>query len=72
MDTTSFQIFLQKYPNFHRPNLDGVEFNMLSLEERISLEIPFEEKEVKTMVWQSSNGKIPGPNGFNMNFYKTC
>lgn len=61
-----------KEHNFHRPNLGGVEFNILSLEERLSLEIPFEEEEVKTMVWQSANDESPGPDGFNMNFYKAC
>lgn len=61
-----------KEHNFHRPNLGGVEFNMLYLEERLSLEIPFEEEEVKTMVYQSANDKGPGPDGFNMNFYKAC
>ncbi|CAL5202623.1 unnamed protein product [Lathyrus oleraceus] len=59
-------------PKFNRPNLDGVELNMLSLEDRLSLKISFEEEEVKTMVWQSANDKSRGPDGFNMNFYKAC
>ncbi|KAI5416951.1 hypothetical protein KIW84_041809 [Lathyrus oleraceus] len=61
-----------KESNFHRPNLDGVEFKQLSWEERLYLETPFDVEEVKEVVWQSENDKSPGPEGFNMNLFKAC
>ncbi|KAI5435689.1 hypothetical protein KIW84_022205 [Lathyrus oleraceus] len=57
---------------FRRPDLYGLEFKILSLEERLSLETPFEDEEVKDIVWQSANDKIPSPDSFNMNFFKAC
>lgn len=61
-----------KQYNFQRPYLNGVEFKQLSLEDSLSLEIPFDKKEVKDTVWQCANDKSPGPYGFDMNFFKAC
>ncbi|XP_050877959.1 uncharacterized protein LOC127081787 [Lathyrus oleraceus] len=57
---------------FWRPNLNGIDLTQLSVEDILSLEFPYEEEEVKDVVWQCINDKSPGPDGFNMNFFKAC
>lgn len=36
------------------------------------LESPFGMKELKDVIWDCIGGKIYGPDGFNLGFYKAC
>lgn len=45
-------------------------FKELCEEDRLSLEGPFEESEVKEAVWQLGEDKAPGPDGFPIIFFK--
>ena len=54
----------------HRPNLDGVSFNVLTHTQRDTLVEPFKEEEVRCAVWSCGNDKSPGPDGFNFRFIK--
>ena len=54
----------------HRPTLDGVSFNALTLIQRDILVEPFKEEEVRCAVWSCGNDKSPGPDGFNFKFIK--
>jgi len=58
--------------NFNRPVLDGVEFKQLSEEEKMELEEPFSEEEVKEAIWSCDRNKSPGPDGYNFGFLKAC
>src|ERR1043165_1305244 len=53
-----------------RPNLNGILFNQISYEDVIALERPFSEEEVREVIWNCVGEKIPGPNGFNLGFFK--
>jgi hypothetical protein len=55
-----------------RPFLQGIEFNSLSAEENESLLAPFDEEEVRETIWSCDGNKSPGPDGFNLNFFKAC
>ncbi|XP_058783185.1 uncharacterized protein LOC131657846 [Vicia villosa] len=52
--------------------VEGVVFNSLSLEDVISLELPFFEGEIREAVWSHEGSKIPGPDGFSLLFVKKC
>ncbi|MCI02122.1 LINE-1 reverse transcriptase like, partial [Trifolium medium] len=56
----------------NRPFLQGIDFSMLSAEDNASLLVPFEEEEVRDFIWSSVGNKSPGPDGFNLNFFKAC
>lgn len=51
-----------------RPRLDGIPFKAISEDMASSLEAPFEELEIKNVVWGCGVSKAPGPDGFNFNF----
>lgn len=54
-----------------RPNLDGVEFKSISLQDNSHLVAPFEEEEeVKAAVWEFGNTKSLGPDGLDFKFIK--
>ncbi|XP_058761237.1 uncharacterized protein LOC131634589 [Vicia villosa] len=53
-----------------RPELRGINFNSLTLEESTDLEKPFDEDEVKEAIWSCDGNKSPGPDGFSLEFYK--
>ena len=55
-----------------RPQLDNLEFDMLSDTETSSLEDPFEEKEVWEVIKGMDRDKAPGPDGFSMAFFQEC
>lgn len=47
-------------------------FNQLSKKESILLETPFSYDEIKDVVWLNDGDKSPGPDEFNLSFFKTC
>jgi hypothetical protein len=55
-----------------RPRLDNLEFNKLSNSEALSLEEPFEEREVWEVIKSMDGDKAPGPDGFSMAFFQKC
>ncbi|KAI5417416.1 hypothetical protein KIW84_042139 [Lathyrus oleraceus] len=55
-----------------RPTLDGLIFNVLSVEDRDLLEAPFQVDEIKEIVWLSDCDKSPDPDGFPLGFLKKC
>jgi hypothetical protein len=55
-----------------RPRLDNLEFDRLSDSEALSLEDPFEEKEVWEVIKGMDRDKAPGPDGFSMAFFQDC
>ncbi|XP_058741064.1 uncharacterized protein LOC131613407 [Vicia villosa] len=55
-----------------RPVLEGDIFNKLSIEDMNSLELPFEEIEIKQAVWSCDGGKSLGPDGYSILFFKKC
>jgi hypothetical protein len=57
---------------FDRPNLNGIQFQSLSVEDNIMLLSPFNIEEVKEVIWCSDGSKCPGPDGFNFKFLKVC
>jgi hypothetical protein len=56
----------------NRPFLHGITFNSLSSEDNELLLSPFDEEEVKDTIWSCDGNKSPGPDGFNLNFFKAC
>ncbi|KAI5437241.1 hypothetical protein KIW84_023385 [Lathyrus oleraceus] len=59
-------------PMEDRPTLNGLNFNVLSVEDRDLLEAPFQVDEIKEIVWLSDCDKSPGPDGFPLGFLKKC
>ena len=57
-------------PYLHRPNLDGVSFNVLSLNQRDMMVEPFKEEEISSAMWACGSDKSPGPDGLNFRFIK--
>ena len=55
-----------------QPLLDGLEFAMLSTEDAVGLEKPFEEDEVTGVLHCFVGDKAPGPAGFPMAFFQFC
>ncbi|MCH79823.1 LINE-1 reverse transcriptase like [Trifolium medium] len=55
-----------------RPNLDGIPFPSLSVDENRSLTVPFSMDEIHLVVKESDGNKSPGPDGFNFAFIKHC
>lgn len=45
---------------------------MVSEDDNSVLTAPFSVEEVKEVIWESDGNKSPGPDGFNLNFYKGC
>ncbi|GKV41635.1 hypothetical protein SLEP1_g49141 [Rubroshorea leprosula] len=59
-----------KEEDWQRPVLGGIDFKKLSVEEGAMLEEPFNEEEIKKVVWSCESSKAPGPDGFNFKFIK--
>jgi hypothetical protein len=55
-----------------RPELDDLEFEPLSEDEAVSLEAPFQEKEVKDVIFGMDGNKALGPDGFSLAFFQVC
>lgn len=45
---------------------------LVTREENHNLNRPVSEDEVKEVINEMQNGKAPGPNGFNVDFFKAC
>jgi hypothetical protein len=45
---------------------------MLTTDDNTLLLAPFEEEEVRDIIWSCDGNKSPGPDGFNLNFFKAC
>ncbi|CAJ2651715.1 unnamed protein product [Trifolium pratense] len=54
-----------------RPFLQGLDFNSLSTDDNAMLLAPFDEVEVKDIIWSCDGNKSPGPDGFNIMFFKS-
>jgi exonuclease III len=55
-----------------RPNLNGLTFRSLTMEDNMELTASFTCDEVREAIWSSDGNKCPGPDGFNFNFLKAC
>ncbi|CAJ2673212.1 unnamed protein product [Trifolium pratense] len=55
-----------------RPFLQVIAFDTLSADDNALLLEPFEEEEVKETIWSCDGSKSPGPDGFNLIFFKVC
>jgi hypothetical protein len=64
------QHFTEEWSN--RPFLQGIDFNTLSVDDNALLLAPFDEEEVRETIWSCDGNKSPGPDGFNLNFFKAC
>ena len=53
-----------------RPNCEGLEFNVLRIEEVAGLEIPFSKKKIYVALSNLCGDKIPRLNGFSMAFWQ--
>jgi hypothetical protein len=59
-------------PSSWRPRVDNLEFEALSVDEAASLEVPFEEREVREVIFGMDRDKAPGPDGFSLAFFQDC
>ncbi|KAJ9546920.1 hypothetical protein OSB04_019463 [Centaurea solstitialis] len=68
----TFEFFKRKFEEDHpnRPFIRSTLFKKLTVDQRASLEVPFEEKEIKDAVWSCGNNKAPGPDGFTFEFIR--
>jgi hypothetical protein len=57
-------------PNVCRPNLNGVSFPSLTLDDNFRLTVPFSYDEIFDAVKESDGSKSPGPDGYNYAFLK--
>ena len=69
---TNFYSHLFEEEQGDRPLLDGLDFSIISEEEAIWLERPFDAEEVAGVVSGFNGDKAPGPNGFSMGFFQCC
>ena len=72
--SVALQFFENRFyePEPVRPTLDGIQFNRLSYEDSVDLEVSFSAEEIKDIIWNYDGNKSPGTDGFNFNFLKTC
>jgi endonuclease/exonuclease/phosphatase family metal-dependent hydrolase len=69
---TNFYSHLFEEEEGDRPLLDGLDFAMISAEDALWLERPFDEEEVAGVVAGFNGDKAPGPDGFSMGFFQCC
>ncbi|XP_071709244.1 uncharacterized protein [Rutidosis leptorrhynchoides] len=55
---------------YDRPSLEELKNQVLSTDEACALESPFNEKEIQKAILECDSTKAPGPDGFNMRFFK--
>ncbi|GKV26106.1 hypothetical protein SLEP1_g35459 [Rubroshorea leprosula] len=56
---------------WQRPKLDGMDFKQISQADNEFLTAPFNEDEIKKVIWECDSSKAPGPDGFNFRFMKS-
>ncbi|XP_071739231.1 uncharacterized protein [Rutidosis leptorrhynchoides] len=59
-----------KEPDIVRPSMEDLCYPTLSVDEASALEWCFDEHEIKEAVFECGSTKAPGPDGFNMRFFK--
>jgi hypothetical protein len=59
-------------PSSWRPRVDNLEFEALGVDEAARLEDPFEEREVREVIFGMDRDKAPGPDGFSLAFFQDC
>lgn len=64
-------LFSKKGPSLLELPDDLVE-SRLDVTDREELTRPFLEEEIKQVIWNSEGVKSPGPDGFGMEFYRSC
>ena len=52
------------------PSLEGLNLKTISFTESMFFELPFSMEEMKEAVWSCDGNKVPGPDGFKLNFIK--
>ncbi|KAJ9564655.1 hypothetical protein OSB04_000621 [Centaurea solstitialis] len=67
-----FDFYKDKFAEKHRirPSFVSPLFKKISDVQRVDLERPFSEEEVKEAVWSCGNDKTPGPDGFTFEFIR--
>ncbi|XP_071738760.1 uncharacterized protein [Rutidosis leptorrhynchoides] len=55
---------------FERPSLEDLTYTTISTHEASDLESPFEEREIHDVILDCGSSKAPGPDGFNLRFFK--
>ena len=66
------QFFMNLYSGVVRPFLDVLEFPMISGENAVWLERPFEETEIYDIIQNFNGDKSPRLDGFPMAFFQAC
>lgn len=64
------QLYIEPFPE--RPEIEGVDFDIISEDQRMWLERPFSEEEVKLALNSMDNDEAPDPDGFPIKFLKVC
>uniref|UniRef100_A0A0V0HBD2 Putative ovule protein n=1 Tax=Solanum chacoense TaxID=4108 RepID=A0A0V0HBD2_SOLCH len=67
----NFYINLYKEAEHWRPDLNIQDVNMITGEEQLWLQRPFEEEEILESIRMCAKEKAPGPDGFPMIFFET-
>ncbi|XP_071740013.1 uncharacterized protein [Rutidosis leptorrhynchoides] len=57
-------------PDVDRPSLEDLHYPSISYDDVAALELPFDEKEIHGAILDCGSTKAPGPDGFNMRFFK--
>jgi hypothetical protein len=64
------QLYSEQYS--WRPEIDGLSFQAIGVDEGSWLESDFEESEVFEVVKNLNGDKAPGPDEFSLGFFQTC
>ena len=64
------KLYATSQPQFR--GMDDVEWSPIADQEAEDLERPFEEEEVRKVVFSSDGNKSPGPDGFTLAFFQNC
>ena len=69
--TTFFsRLYSSSHPRFR--GIDGIDWSPIIINEAENLERPFEEEEVKKVVFESDGNKSLGLDGFTLAFFQKC
>ena len=68
----SFYEHLYVETEYGRPLLDGMQFSVISDEDAVWLERPFDEEEIAGVVQGFNGDKAPGLDGFSLAFFQQC